>query len=252
MNRGPRRSALCCAVQAARQAGAATSRGEAAVSHSPLLVEKKRAALCASLLDMGVRVESALRQSLTALRVQDAALAREVIAGDAAINRQRRALEQEALLVLAAYKPAGVDLRTIGAAMELVAELERIGDYGADVARILLRHEEPPLPAGLVARVVDMGEEAADMVRDALVAFERAGGDAPLARLVASRDDRIDALQAELLVAIADLIRADPVQALPGVALSWVAHIYERVADRATNIAERVVYIATGETPDLD
>jgi len=219
---------------------------------SPLLVEKKREALKEALLVMGGQVERALRKSLEALRGQDLGLAREIVSGDAAINRERRLLEQEALLVLAAYKPAGLDLRLIGASMELVAELERIGDYAADVARILLRHAQPPLPAPLLARVADMGDAAVDMLRDALAAYGRAGGDAPLARLVASRDDQIDALQSELIDAIAVLIGDDPHQAAPGIALSWVTHLYERVADRATNIAERVVYIATGETPDLD
>lgn len=219
---------------------------------SPLLLEKKREALKQALLAMGGQVEQALRKSLEALRGQDLGLAREIVSGDTAINQQRRLLEQDALLVLAAFKPAGLDLRLIGASMELVAELERIGDYAADVARILLRHAQPPLPTPLLARVADMGDAAVDMLRDALAAYGRAGGDAPLARLVASRDDQIDALQSELIDAIAGLIGDDPRQAAPGIALSWVTHLYERVADRATNIAERVVYIATGETPDLD
>ncbi len=219
---------------------------------SPLLVEKKREGLKQALLSMAAQVELALRKSLDALRGQDLGLAREIVAGDAAINRQRRLLEQEALLVLAAYQPAGLDLRIVGASMELVAELERIGDYAADVARILLRHAQPPLSAPLLARIADMGEAAVDMLHDAMLAYGRAGGDAPLARLVANRDDRVDALQSELIDAVTALIRDDPRQTAPGVALSWVAHLYERVADRATNIAERVVYIATGETPDLD
>lgn len=219
---------------------------------SPSLVEKKREALKQALSAMGAAVELALRKSLEALRAQDLDLAREIIAADAAINQQRRLLEQEALLVLAAYKPAGLDLRVIGASMELVAELERIGDYAADVARMLLRQAQWPLPAALLARVADMGDTAVDMLHDAMHAYAQAGGDAQLARLAASRDDQVDALQSELIDAVAALISEDPRQAAPGIALSWVTHLYERVADRATNIAERVVYIATGETPDLD
>ncbi|WP_295386691.1 phosphate signaling complex protein PhoU [uncultured Thiodictyon sp.] len=219
---------------------------------SRLLVEKKRAALHEALLALGAQVELALRQSLEALSGQDLELARAIVAGDAAINRQRRLLEQEALLVLAAYQPAGLDLRIVGASMELVAELERIGDYAADVARLLLRHEQPRFPAALVAPIAEMGAAAVAMFCDAMAAYGCAGGDAAMARAVATRDDAVDALEGELVAAIVAAIREDPAQAAPGLALSRVAHLYERVADRATNIAERVVYIATGETPDLD
>ncbi len=222
------------------------------MTESPLLVERKREALQQSLLALGEQVEVALRQSLTAVRERDLDLAREIVDADPAINRQRRILEQEALLVLAAYQPAGTDLRMIGAIMEMVAEMERIGDYAADVARILLLHADHAFPPALIKHVTEMGEAAVAMFRDALAAFARDGGDAMLARAVAARDDQVDALQRDMIDAIVDLIRNAPEAAAVGVALSWVGHNYERVADRATNIAERVVYIATGETPDLN
>ncbi len=217
---------------------------------SPLLVEKKREALKQGLMALGEQVERVLRQSLDALRRRDLALAREIVDGDAAIDRERRLLEQEALLVLAAYQPAGFDLRMIGASLEMVGEIERIADYGADVARIMLRREDRTFPEGLVERIAAMGDGAVSMFADAMTAYGR-GGDEAMARAVAARDDEVDAGQGAAVEAIMELIRGNPDEAAPGVALSWVAHNYERVADRATNIAERVVYIATGETPDL-
>jgi phosphate transport system protein len=218
----------------------------------PLQVQKKREALKQALVALGEQVDVALRKSLDALLRHDLGLAREIVDGDPTINLQRRVLEQEALLVLAAYQPAGSDLRLIGASMEMVSELERIADYAADVARILLFHADRRFPAGLVGHVADMGEAAAAMFCDAMDAYGQADGDAVMARAVAARDDRVDALQRDIIDAIVQLIGDDPGMAAPGVALSWVAHNYERVADRATNIAERVVYIATGETLDLD
>jgi phosphate transport system protein len=217
-----------------------------------LQVQKKREALKQALVALGEQVDVALRKSLDALLRHDLDLAREIVGGDPSINLQRRVLEQEALLVLAAYQPAGSDLRLIGASMEMVSELERIADYAADVARILLFHGDCRFPAGLVGHVANMGEAAAAMFCDAMDAYGRADGDAAMARAVAARDDRVDALQREIVDAIVQLIGDDPEAAEPGVALSWVAHNYERVAHRATNIAERVVYIATGETPDLN
>ncbi|WP_295438771.1 phosphate signaling complex protein PhoU [uncultured Thiodictyon sp.] len=219
---------------------------------SPLLVEKKREALTQGLLALGEEVATALAKSLEALRTQDLALAREVVDGDASINLARRILEQEAVLALAAYQPAGSDLRRIAASLELVAELERIGDYAADVARILLREEWGQLPGNLTAGIAQMGDAALGMFRDALRAYTREGGDEALARAVAARDDQVDALQRAALDAVVDLIRDNPAVAAPALALSWIAHYYERVADRATNIAERVVYLATGEIPDLN
>lgn len=222
------------------------------MTETPSLVEKKREALQQALLALGEQVELALRQSLAALRGHDIALAREIIEGDQDINRRCRILEQEALLVLAAYQPAGVDLRMIGAAMEMVAEMERIGDYAADVARILLLHADQAFPAVLIRCVTEMGEAAVAMFHDALTAYGRDGGDALMARAVAARDDEVDRLQGEMIAAIVELLRNAPEAAAAGVALSWMAHNYERVADRSTNIAERVVYIATGLTPDLN
>jgi phosphate transport system protein len=218
----------------------------------PLQVHKKGEALKQALVALGEQVDVALRKSLDALLRNDLDLAREIVEGDPTINLQRRVLEQEALMLLAAYQPAGSDLRLIGASMEMVSELERIADYAADVARILLFHADRRFPAGLVGQVANMGEAAAAMFCDAMDAYGRAGGDGVMARAVAARDDRVDALQREIIDAIVPLIGADPKTAVLGVALSWIAHNYERVADRATNIAERVVYIATGENADLD
>ena len=217
----------------------------------PLLVEKKRDALKQGLTVLGERVELALRRSLEALRAQDLALALEIVAGDAAINRERRILEQEALLTLAAYRPAAADLRMIGASLEMVAEIERIADYAAGVARILLRNEDRPFVGALVERIAAVGDAAVSMFADAMDAYGR-DGDEALARAIAARDDAVDALRREAVDAIVELIRSNPEEAASGVALTWIAHNYERVADRATNIAERVVYIATGVTPDLD
>jgi phosphate transport system protein len=222
------------------------------MAESPLLVEKKRDALRQGLLGLGEQVEGALCQSLDALRGHDLDLARRIVDGDQAINLRRRVLEQEALLVLAAYQPAGTDLRLVGAAMDMVAEAERIGDYAADVARILLLNADQVFPATLTTLVTEIGEAAVAMFRDAMTAFGRNGGDAVMARAVAIRDDHVDTLQRELIAAIVASIRSEPEAAACGVALSWMAHNYERVADRATNIAERVVYIATGQTPELN
>jgi phosphate transport system protein len=240
--------------------------------HTSLLVEKKCDALKLAVLALGEQVELALRQSLDALSGQDLGLAREIVDGDQAINQQRRILIQECLLVLAAYEPAGMDLRLVGASLGIIPELERIGDYAADTAQFLLRNDSlqfrsgqfpsgqfpsgqfpsGQFPSVVVQAITDMGEAATAMVHDAMMAYAHNGGDEAKAREVAARDDRVDTLLHEVIDAIVELIHADPEAAASGVALSWIAHLFERAADRATNIAESVVFMATGKTPDLD
>ena len=97
------------------------------------LVRRRRAQLQGAVGDLGKLVIDALNQSVDCLTRHDLDLAERIIEADARINQQRRILEQECLVTLAAYKPAGVDLRAIGACMELVSELERIGDYAVNI-----------------------------------------------------------------------------------------------------------------------
>lgn len=219
---------------------------------SPLLIEKKCETIKEAVLALAEQAELALRRSLAALRAHDLQLAREIVEADEPINRQRRVLEQEALVALSAYQPAGHHLRLIGASMEMCPELERIADYAADVARILLRGETLDFPPVMVERVAEMAEAAVSMLGDAMAAYRHEGGDAQMARAVAARDDLVDALQREALDAVLELVREEPEAVATGVALCRIVHLYERAADRATNLAEAVVYIATAESADLD
>ncbi len=182
---------------------------------------------------------------------QDLALAGQVIKSDDIINRARRTLEQEALVVLAAHQPAGRDLRLIGASLEMIAELERIADHAADVGRILLRAEGQTFPADPVERIAAMGEMATAMFSDVMNAYAR-GADAEQARDAVAREDEVDAQERETIQELASWICGHPHNSMAGIELLWIAHHYERVADRATNIAERIIYIATGETPELN
>jgi phosphate transport system protein len=215
-----------------------------------LLVHKKRESLRQGVLQMGALVVEALRKSIDCLRRHDAELASQIVAEDQPINQHRRMLEQEGLVVLAAHQPAGRDLREIGASLELVSELERIADYAADVAQIVIGSEEEALPDEPRRQIVRLAEEATGMVTDALAAY--AENDADKARSAAERDDAVDREEKEIIAGLITLMQGDSGFAGACAHLLWAVHIYERVADRATNIAERVVFIDTGKTPDLD
>lgn len=216
-----------------------------------LLIDKKREALRQGILAMGERTTTALRQSLDALRRWDRDLARALVANDLDINSQRRLLEQQALVVLAAQQPAGRDLRLIAASLDMTAELERIADHAADVARLLLESECASLPQAPIEPIGTMGEMALTMLTRTLAVY---GEDGPPDRAMAAieLEPEVDALEREAIQDITDWIREQPSATRLGIQLLWIAHHYERIADRTTNIAERLVYVGTGATPELN
>ncbi|NCA68996.1 MAG: phosphate signaling complex protein PhoU [Sphingobacteriia bacterium] len=220
------------------------------MSTSINLVQRRRAELQAAVGQLGQLVIAALSRSVTCLRGHDLSLAQAIIDEDAAINHQRRILEQECLVTLAAFKPAGADLRAIGACLELASELERIGDYAADIARILIKSGETPFPREPLEAVVRLGGEALAMLDETLEAFI-GGHDEASARACVAREELVDHQEQALIDQILAMMRADPGFATLGTQLLWIAHNYERVADRATNVAERALYVASGEVADL-
>lgn len=215
------------------------------------LVQKRRSHLQRAVGDLGARVVEALHRSVECLKTQDKELAARIIDGDQLINQQRRLLEQECLVTLAAYKPAGEDLRAVGACMELASELERIGDYAADVARIIERDVDGPLPAEPVSAIVELAGDAIGMLEQTLAAFVANGNEATL-RAAVEKESQVDREEDEFIAQVLERMRADAAFAATGTYLLWIVHNYERVADRATNVAERAIYVASGHTPDLD
>ena len=214
------------------------------------LVQKKRIQLQQGVHDMGTLVIEALHRSVDCLSRQDLSLAEQIIAHDERINQRRRLMEQECLVALAAFKPAGEDLRCIGACLSLVSELERIGDYAADVARIVRRAADGAFPPAPVAAVAGLASNAIAMLSEALAAFD-SGGNARHARAAVAQEQLMDDQEDAVDEQVVQMMRADPEFAPMGTYLLWIVHNYERVADRATNVAERVIYIASGQTEEL-
>jgi phosphate transport system protein len=214
------------------------------------LIEKKRTHLNLGVHDMGALVVEALRRSVQCLTTQDLDLAREIIESDGVINDRRRVLENACIVTLAAYKPAGQDLRCVGACLALVSELERIGDYAADVARIVLRAGAGRFPPEPLAAVAQVADKAIEMLIGALAAFD-CGGDEARARAAVAEEREVDAQENAVVEQVLALMGADPQMAALGTYLLWIVHNYERAADRATNVAERVIYIASGQTEEL-
>jgi phosphate transport system protein len=198
--------------------------------------------------EFGQLVVEAVSQAMAALRTQDWALAERVIRNDAAINAKRYAIEEEAVGIIATQEPVARDLRLLVAIQNVIVDLERVADHAEGIARIALRLDVPlvVLPPALQR----MAENAASMLEGSLAAlFAR---DVEAARRVAGVDDEVDALMERVhrdMVAVM-LRHASSVDR--ATYLIWVAHNLERIADRATNICERVIYLVTGETRELN
>ena len=200
------------------------------------------------LLRMGSFVEKMLADSVQALAEQNEQLANEVILRDDIADDMDLSIEQRCMKLLALQQPLARDLRTIGTALKIITDLERIGDYAVDIARLAKSLSHEPNFQMLID-IPKMHELASGMIRDALRAF--VDGDLELGKKVCEDDGAVDRMWYELLGQTIDKLEENPKLVRQGIALLLVARYLERVADHATNVAERVYYTETGEFADL-
>jgi phosphate transport system protein len=200
-------------------------------------------------LRMGTYVEDQIRATMSSLVEHDADAATEVILGDRRLNEVQRRVSSMITATIATQQPVARDLRFLLALDRVSYELERMGDHTASVAKQARKlAPEPPLADNL--DLVQMGELDARLVHAilrALVAVDEAE-----ARRVATADDEIDRLYHQTFDEVLELMRADPANVDRGTRILFAAHYLERIGDRATNIAEDVVFLATGEVEDLN
>jgi phosphate transport system protein len=198
---------------------------------------------------MSSMVDKAITRSIDALMRQDVAAAKEVVADDRNINRHRWAVEEDALRLIATQGPMAKDLRNIASAIHIVTDLERMADHAAGIARIVIDTSSEPLLKPLVD-IPRMARIARDMLNDAITAYIEE--DAEAARSIALRDDEVDALYEQVYRELLTYMMADPSTINRATHLLWVAHNIERIADRVTNICERVVFAATGALAEIN
>jgi phosphate transport system protein len=201
------------------------------------------------LVALGSIVEEALVKSVEQLKRRDFRASQRLIAADAEVNRRRFEMEESVLTLIATQQPMARDIRLLAAILEIVTELERIGDYAKGIARINLLIGEQPLVKPLIDLPV-MAEKARFMLHRALTAFTQRDVDG--ARAIARDDEEIDALYNQIYRELLCYIMEDPHVIEGANYLLWVAHNLERTADRVINICERVVFTVTGELAELD
>jgi phosphate transport system protein len=200
------------------------------------------------LLGLGSMVEKALAKSLDALKRRDLEASSQVIQEDDEIDRQCVQLEEHSIELIATHQPVARDLRRLITTLHIAVELERMGDYAEGIAKIsLMMGEEPPLKP--LIDIPRMGEKASDMLRRSLDALVNRDTVAAMGVLLA--DDEVDGLYDQVYRELLTYMIQDPNSIQRATYLLWVAHDLERVADRATNIAERVIYLVTGKNPEV-
>ncbi len=207
------------------------------------LYEEQLNTLYREIVSMGNLCEQAILKSTQALAEGDAALAQEIIAGDAAINQQERDLEALCFKLILKQQPIAGDLRRISAILKLLTDLERIGDQAADIAEIVTS-VNLKLPSDYL-HICKMATVVIGMISDGLKAY--VDQDLALAQDVIARDDEVDALfmkvRKELLIALTNTDHTDGEALLD---LFMITKYYEKIGDHATNVAEWVVYSITG------
>ncbi len=195
------------------------------------------------ILMLGSMVEKAIASSLDALQRRDFDAAQEVIVGDDRIDSKRFEIEEKCVNLIATQQPLATDLRVIIALLHITQELERMGDYAEGVAKIgIAMGDEPPLKP--LIDIPRMAEKSSSMLRRSLDAL--VNRDVVAAQVVLNDDDEVDALYEQVYRELLTYMIEDPHTIRRATYLIWVAHDLERIADRATNIAERVIFLVTG------
>ena len=212
-------------------------------------LDKEEQLIKDAVLRMGTLVEEAIRDASRALQGHDPDLALQVIKRDAAINEAQRSVTRLISVTIATQSPVARDLRYLLTLDHVMYELERIGDHAASVAKQVIKlAPEPPLAAYLhLPAMAELGARLVHGVLRALVDI-----DAVAAREVAVLDDEVDRLYHATFDELVTRMREDPGNVERGTRMIIASHYLERIGDRATNIAEDIVYLVTGDVEDLN
>lgn len=213
--------------------------------------EQQLEELRSDILHMGKMVEDELKLALSALEGLDRAKADQVYELDAKVDQMRHTLEEDCFAVITTQQPAARDLRAVVAVMNMIVDLERMGDQAKGIAKTV-RHMEGDTPQPQPPELRQMGDLGLQMLQQAMAAYQ--SDNIELAQFVAGQDDEMDKMFAgvftQIMTQMAESEEKDTVQT--NYELLRAARELERFGDLATNIAERVVYRVTGQYRELN
>jgi phosphate transport system protein len=211
--------------------------------------DREFSAIQQTLLEMGSMLDWAIERSIFSLKHADQEQAQTIIEKDERVNELRYKIEEACLTLIATQQPAASDLRAVIAAMHIAVEMERMGDHAAGIAKtVILMSEEPLLKT--IKKIPKMAELSRQMLADCLNAYIQR--DADWARRIAAQDAEMDQLYKAVFDRLIEIM-AKKTELIPRATyLSWTAHNLERIADRVTNIAERIIFMTTGDVKELN
>lgn len=215
-------------------------------THTSTAYQRELTELQQRLVAMGSRCERLIDMATRAMSERDAGLAARVEAEDREIDTDEMEIDELTVRILALRQPAARDLRFLVFALKVVTDLERIGDEAANMAERAAQLTEQGFPVStLQPLLLEMASLTKALVRQALDAFvER---DEALAQDVRQRDDEVDELYGEVRRGCLAYVREHPERAPAAMCIASTAKYLERIADHATNIAEMVVFVTSGE-----
>ncbi|MFN3821185.1 MAG: phosphate signaling complex protein PhoU [bacterium] len=201
------------------------------------------------MIQLGNMVIQAISRSIETLKNLDVDDARAIVEDDIYINQKRWQIEDRCIDLMATQQPVASELRRLIAILNIISELERMGDHAGGIAKIVIQNDRKPWVKPLVD-IPRMGDMITQMIRDALQAFVKR--DEELARRISAQDDDIDLITHQIYRELLTYMAEDPKTITSATYLIWVSHNLERIADRVTNICERTVYLITGQIEDLN
>jgi phosphate transport system protein len=214
-----------------------------------VVFEEKMNNLYDKLQQMGSLVEESIARSIEALKTQNLKLAQAVIDGDDLIDELEHDIEEKCLEVIATQQPMAKDLRRVATLFKMINDLERMADYATSIAKITLRIADQPLIKPLVD-IPRMATLSQKMVKQALDAYVRE--DVDLAAAVGKDDDEVDKLFGQIFRELLTIMMENPKTITQATHLLFVGRWLERISDHATNIAEEVIFLVTGEKRNLN
>ena len=211
-------------------------------------IEKHLEEILDNMVVLADMVYVAIRGSVEALKNRDLALAQQIVENDLKINRKRFEIEEDCIRLLKTERLTEIDLRVVVAVLNVIVDLERMGDHAEGIAKIaVMLGDKPPLKP--LIDIPRMAEKASDMLKRSMQAF--INRDLEVARRIPGEDDEIDALNEQVFRELLVIMLATPTAVPRAEYLIWVARNLERIADRVTNICERVVFMVTGRMEEV-
>ena len=202
-------------------------------------------AIAAQIAEMGGLAEGLVADAVSALVRGDSELAQKVIASDSRLDRLQHTVEDQVVRIIARRQPVGIDLRHIFAALRISGDLERVGDLAKNIAKRAIAMGGAVKMKSIAIGVEHLAEIALEQLKDVLDAY--VSKDAAEALSVRQRDEQIDALYTSLFRELLTYMMEDPRNITFCTHLLFCAKNVERIGDHATNVAEAVHYIVTGE-----